>query len=105
MESNTKINVDFKPSKKMKKRRELDALVSNNKHSRRKSSSGHELLRSVDSESSDVEDYRLSVSKSYVYSLVFFFFFTPENSSKHSRSWWGWGGGFPENSIAGLGWV
>ena len=71
MEPNTKVNVDFKPSKKMKKRRELDALVSS-KHPRRKSSSGHELLRSVDSESSDIEDYRISTSKSYVCRLQCF---------------------------------
>lgn len=67
MEPNTKVNIEFKPSKKMKKRRELDALVGNKS---RKTSSSHELLRSVDSESSDGEDYRLSTRKPYVISFV-----------------------------------
>ena len=62
MEQTTKLNVEFKPSKKMKKRRELDALVSG-KQTRRKSSSSHELLRSVDSESSDAEDFHVSSRK------------------------------------------
>lgn len=64
MEPSTKVNVDFKPSKKMKKRRELDALVGGKQaRPRRKSSSSHELLRSVDSESSDNEDYRIATPK------------------------------------------
>ncbi|KAK7495887.1 hypothetical protein BaRGS_00012877, partial [Batillaria attramentaria] len=40
----------------MKKRRQLDALVSNGKLPRRKNS-GHELLRSNDSDSSEVEEF------------------------------------------------
>ena len=56
-----RLNVEFKPSKKMKKRRELDALVCNGKSSRRKSKSGHELLGS-DSDSS-VDEFSLSSRK------------------------------------------
>ncbi|KAK6180099.1 hypothetical protein SNE40_012310 [Patella caerulea] len=41
----------------MKKRRQLDALVSNGKLPRRKSKSGHELLRSNDSDSSEIEEF------------------------------------------------
>lgn len=52
-----KATVVFKPGKRMKKRRQLDALVSNGKLPRRKTSSGHELLRSNDSESSEVEEF------------------------------------------------
>jgi len=63
LDQQSKINVDFKPSKKMKKRRELDALVSNGK--RRKSKSGHELLRS-DSESSEIDEFSLSSQKSLI---------------------------------------
>ena len=50
-------NVGFKPMKKMKKRRELDALV-NGKSSRKKTKGQHELLR-ADSESSDVEEFSI----------------------------------------------
>ncbi|XP_064604636.1 EF-hand calcium-binding domain-containing protein 14-like isoform X1 [Liolophura sinensis] len=49
------INVEFKHGKKMKKRRELDALVSNGK-ARRKTRSGHELLRN-ESDSSEIEEF------------------------------------------------
>ena len=58
LDPQTKVNVDFKPSKKMKKRRELDALV-NGKSGRRKKKGQHELLRN-DTESSDVEEYAIS---------------------------------------------
>jgi hypothetical protein len=54
LEPQNKINVEFQPSKKMKKRRELDALVCNGKV-RRKSKSGHELLR-TESESSEIDE-------------------------------------------------
>ena len=53
LDPQTKVNVDFKPSKKMKKRRELDALV-NGKSGRRKKKGQHELLR--DTDSSDMGD-------------------------------------------------
>lgn len=72
LDPHARINVDFKPSKKMKKRRELDALVAGGK-SRRKSSnsgSGHELLRYNASESSD-EDFRLAPPKVYVIVVLF----------------------------------
>ncbi|XP_033737240.1 EF-hand calcium-binding domain-containing protein 14-like isoform X2 [Pecten maximus] len=64
LDQQSKINVEFKPSKRMKKRRELDALVGNGK-SRRKSKSGHELLRS-DSESSEIDEFSLSAQKSFM---------------------------------------
>lgn len=48
-------NAQFKPIKKMKKRRQLDALVSNGKLPRRKLS-GRELLRPNDSESSEADE-------------------------------------------------
>ncbi|XP_046544750.1 EF-hand calcium-binding domain-containing protein 14-like isoform X2 [Haliotis rubra] len=63
LEPSSRINVDFKPSKKMKKRRELDALVTNGKLPRRKSKSGHELLRSNDSDSSEVEEFSVPNGK------------------------------------------
>ncbi|XP_067677773.1 EF-hand calcium-binding domain-containing protein 14-like isoform X2 [Haliotis asinina] len=47
----------------MKKRRELDALVTNGKLPRRKSKSGHELLRSNDSDSSEVEEFSVPNGK------------------------------------------
>ena len=47
----------------MKKRRELDALVGNGKLPRRKSKSGHELLRSDDTDSSEVEEFSVQVGK------------------------------------------
>ena len=51
------MNVDFKPSKRMKKRRELDALV-NGKLGRRKKKGQHELLRNTDgTDSSEVEEF------------------------------------------------
>ena len=56
------MNVDFKPSKKMKKRRELDALVNGNSklgRSRKKQTKGqHELLRN-DTDSSDLEEFSI----------------------------------------------
>ncbi|XP_060072291.1 EF-hand calcium-binding domain-containing protein 14-like isoform X1 [Ylistrum balloti] len=64
LDQQSKINVEFKPSKRMKKRRELDALVGNGK-TRRKSKSGHELLRS-DSESSEIDEFSLSAQKSFM---------------------------------------
>ncbi|XP_069127533.1 EF-hand calcium-binding domain-containing protein 14-like isoform X3 [Argopecten irradians] len=64
LDQQSKINVEFKPSKRMKKRRELDALVGNVK-TRRKSKSGHELLRS-DSESSEIDEFSLSAQKSFM---------------------------------------
>ena len=57
LEGGPRANVQFKPSKKMKKRRQLDALVSNGKKLPRRKHSGHELLRSNDSESSEVEEF------------------------------------------------
>ena len=57
LDSGNRNNVQFKPSKKMKKRRQLDALVSNGKKIARRKQSGHELLRSNDSESSEVEEF------------------------------------------------
>ena len=52
-----------KPQKKMKKRRQLDALIGNDKKFlRRKQTScsgGAELLRSNDSESSEVEEFSI----------------------------------------------
>ncbi|KAL8612034.1 hypothetical protein ACOMHN_012933 [Nucella lapillus] len=50
-------SVQFKPSKRMKKRRQLDALVGNEKKLSRRKSSAHELLRSNDSGSSEVEEF------------------------------------------------
>ena len=68
LDSQGRLNVDFKPAKRMKKRRELDALVSNVKQSsgvsgstrnRARSKNGkHELLRN-DSDSSEVEEFSL----------------------------------------------
>lgn len=57
-DASQRTNVEFKPAKKMKKRRQLDALVGNGKLPRRKHS-GHELLRSNDSDSSEVEEFRV----------------------------------------------
>lgn len=63
----SKLKVEFKPgiggigSKKMKKRRELDALVSNGKMGRNKKTTKkgqHELLRN-DSESSEMEEFSI----------------------------------------------
>ena len=57
LDPRSSVNVEFKPSKKMKKRRELDALV-NGKLGRNKKKKGqHELLRN--SESSDVEEFAI----------------------------------------------
>ncbi|XP_076086803.1 uncharacterized protein LOC143057381 isoform X1 [Mytilus galloprovincialis] len=61
MEPQNKLNVEFQPSKKMKKRRELDALVCNGKV-RRKSKSGHELLR-TESESSEIDEFSIAAQK------------------------------------------
>lgn len=60
LDSSARINVEFKPSKRMKKRRELDALVGVGKSRRKSSNSGHELLRSNGSESSDEDVYRVT---------------------------------------------
>ncbi|XP_070195287.1 EF-hand calcium-binding domain-containing protein 14-like isoform X2 [Littorina saxatilis] len=57
LDQGSRASVQFKPSKKMKKRRQLDALVSNGKKLPRRKQSGHELLRSNDSESSEVEEF------------------------------------------------
>lgn len=66
MDSQTKVNVDFKPAKRMKKRRELDALVNGKQppSSSFRSANGkmrngkHELLRN-DSDSSEIEEFIL----------------------------------------------
>ena len=68
LESQNKINVEFQPSKKMKKRRELDALVCNGKV-RRKSKSGHELLR-TESESSEIDEFSIAAQKTLFRKLV-----------------------------------
>ncbi|KAJ8305293.1 hypothetical protein KUTeg_015838 [Tegillarca granosa] len=66
LDPQSKLNVEFKPPKRMKKRRQLDALVSNGKL-RRKSKNGqeHELLRS-DSESSEIDEFNIATQKSYI---------------------------------------
>jgi hypothetical protein len=69
LDPKTRINVDFKPVKKMKKRRELDALVNNGKIGRRKptkmtKNGKHELLRS-ETDSSEVE-FQVPAQKSAV---------------------------------------
>lgn len=66
LDPHARVNVDFKPSKRMKKRRELDALVGVGKSRRKSSTSGHELLRSNGSESSDDEDFRVTSHRVYV---------------------------------------
>ena len=58
LDPQTKVNVDFKPSKKMKKRRELDALV-NAKLGKRKKKGQHELLRNDTDSSEDVEEFSI----------------------------------------------
>lgn len=64
MDSQTKVNVDFKPAKRMKKRRELDALVNGKQPPSFRSANGrmrngkHELLRN-DSDSSEIEEFIL----------------------------------------------
>ncbi|KAK3091119.1 hypothetical protein FSP39_017246 [Pinctada imbricata] len=59
-EPQTKPNVEFKPAKRMKKRRQLDALVGNGK-TRRKTKSGHEALPvGSESESSDIDEFDIS---------------------------------------------
>ena len=55
LDSRSRLECDLKPPKKMKKRRQLDALVNGN--SRRKSKGQHELLR--DTESSDLEEFSI----------------------------------------------
>lgn len=57
LDPQTRINVDFKPSKKMKKRRDLDALVNGKLGGRRKKNGQHELLRNTDS--SDMEEFAI----------------------------------------------
>ena len=74
LDHQTRINVDFKPNKKMKKRRELDALVNNGKVNRRTTvatkKGHHELLRSADddddSDSSDEVEFSLAAQKQSV---------------------------------------
>ncbi len=75
MDSQTKVNVDFKPAKRMKKRRELDALVNGKQPPSFRSANGrmrngkHELLRN-DSDSSEIEEFILpekSLVRKYVY--------------------------------------
>lgn len=67
MEPTSKLDVQVKQYKKMKKRKELDALVSNGKIGSNKrnglkkgsgSCSAHELLRH-DTDSSDMEDFSI----------------------------------------------
>lgn len=60
LETQNRLGVEFKPSKRMKKRRELDALVNGSKQSSgaRVKNGRHELLRN-DSESSEVEEFSL----------------------------------------------
>ncbi|XP_076441247.1 uncharacterized protein LOC143280478 [Babylonia areolata] len=57
LEAGVRSSVQFKPSKRMKKRRQLDALVGNDKKLSRRKPSAHELLRSNDSGSSEVEEF------------------------------------------------
>ena len=58
---NSRLSVEFKPSKRMKKRRELDALVNGSKQpsGARVKNGRHELLRN-ESESSEVEEFSLT---------------------------------------------
>ena len=65
LDTGSRANVQFKPSKKMKKRRQLDALVSNGKKLPRRKQSGHELLRSNDSESSELEEFSVLESQKW----------------------------------------
>eukprot|EP00058_Branchiostoma_floridae_P007137 XP_002592625.1 hypothetical protein BRAFLDRAFT_104604 [Branchiostoma floridae] len=59
----TRLDVSFKgPGKRMKKRKELDALVSGKLTKKKRE--GHELLRSTGSDSSDLEEFSLPVRKS-----------------------------------------
>lgn len=68
-------SVQFKPSKRMKKRRQLDALVGNEKKLSRRKPSAHELLRSNDSGSSEVEEFGIihghKLDKSWTSSCCF----------------------------------
>ena len=58
--------MDFKPIKKMKKRRELDALVNGKLGKNRKTKKGgHELLQN-ESDSSEVEEFSLTAQKTLV---------------------------------------
>ena len=65
LDPQARINVEFKPAKKMKKRRELDALVSNGKLGRSRKpklkKGEHELLRN-ESGSSE-EEFSLPAQK------------------------------------------
>jgi len=69
IDSQGKLEVPLRTSKKMKKRKELDALVEKGKQRKKSGSgSGRELLRN-DSESTDTEDFsvlqpRNGISKS-----------------------------------------
>lgn len=64
LDSQGNLDVGFKPPKKMKKRRELDALVGSGK-TRRKMKNGHELLR-TESESSEVDEFLITDRKSFM---------------------------------------
>lgn len=64
LDSQGNLGVGFKPPKKMKKRRELDALVGSGK-TRRKMKNGHELLR-TESESSEVDEFLITDRKSFM---------------------------------------
>lgn len=64
LDSQGNLDVGFKPPKKMKKRRELDALVGSGK-TRRKMKNGHELLR-TESESSEVDEFLITDRKSFI---------------------------------------
>lgn len=66
LDPHARVNVDFKPSKRMKKRRELDALVGGGKSRRKNSNSGHELLKYNGSDTSD-DDFQITTPKVYVY--------------------------------------
>ena len=61
LDSQNRLAVEFKPSKRMKKRRELDALVNGSKQpsGARVKNGRHELLRN-ESESSEVEEFSLT---------------------------------------------
>jgi len=66
LDPQTRLNVEFKPTKRMKKRRELDALVNNGKASK---NGRHELLRNESESSEEVEEFAMphkSVVRKYV---------------------------------------
>lgn len=59
MDSQSKVNIDFKPVKRMKKRKELDALIHKSTGKNQSRTLKHELLRD-ESNSSDGEEYNIS---------------------------------------------